>query len=104
MSFVEFMSKDMAAEAFKYNANVGVVVGDTALFVPYNVILNYRTKNKQALTVCMLMQDCRTEGDWLGFSNTLCIVNLLKPTMTKDEWLADVKQQLTEGSPQLKAC
>ena len=101
-SFVEFLSKDMTAEASKANANVGIVVGDKALFVPYHSILDFK-QSKQTLTMCMLFECCRSDGDLLGFSNTLCIVDLLNPTMTKEEWLEEVKQQLTGEEHQKKA-
>ena len=97
-SFVEFLNRDISQDAFKQNAHVGVVVGDKALFVTNHSILDYRTRYKQAFTICMLLANCRAEGDALGFSNTLCLVRLVSPSVTKEEWLAEVRQQLLTGN------
>ena len=94
-SFDEFLKKDISQEAFRHNANVGVVVGDKALFINNRSILNYQVRNKKVLTVYTLLANCRSDGDTLGFANTLCLVSLLNPSITKEERLEELRQELS---------
>lgn len=94
-SFDEFLKKDISLEAFRQNANVGVVVGDKALFINNRSIMNYQVRNKQAFTIYTLLACCRSEGDALGFANTLCLVSLLNPSITKEEWMEELRQELS---------
>ena len=65
------------------------------MFINNRSILNYQVRNKKVLTVYTLLANCRSDGDTLGFANTLCLVSLLNPSITKEEWLEELRQELS---------